>query len=191
MLRRGLNSSMFSSDGKDGSTKGQRYVTAGFEFKRSEACQAGVDEGRERAEIRTRFFLRETTPAQPANERYRRSEGRVPIGDPFDAETGAFEQRSHPWARITPDGINSLVVRALQEIESGEVQDQFAIRSQHPVRLVRGQGVVNAGMRPDIERQDYVERIGRERKLMDPGAEQVRAGVSLAAKVDGVFAVIN
>src|SRR6266576_7224069 len=80
---------------------------------------------------------------------------------------------------------------AFQKVERGKIQNQFPARSQNAMRFVRGQGVIDAGIAPDVERENDVELIGGERQLMDAGLEQTRARVSIAAEFDRAFAFVD
>ena len=74
-------------------------------------------------------------------------------------------------------------VSYISAIERGQIQNQFPARAQNAMRFVRGQGVIDAGIDPDVERENDVELIGGERQVMDAGLEKTRARVS--ALIDG------
>lgn len=78
---------------------------------------------RERPEIGARLFPVQGQPAQPAQERDGRSEGRVPVGQSFHVEFGAFQERANLRARVTAVDIHRAIVRASQEFERRQIQN--------------------------------------------------------------------
>ena len=59
------------------------------------------------------------------------------------------------------------------------------------MRFVRGERVIHAGMTPDINRQNKVERSFRERELVNVRPAEPRARVLAGGEFHGVLAFID
>jgi hypothetical protein len=130
-------------------------------------------------------------PAEPAHKGDRRRERGIPIRQPLDLEVRPSQQRLHLRSRVAPVDVGGAIVRAFQELECRQVQNQFPPGAQNAVRFIGGQSVIDPGVAPNVERQDEIERALGKRKFVHAGAREMRTRVAFRGDGDRMVAVVD
>ena len=87
--------------------------------------------------------------------------------------------------------IDGTIVRAFQKIESGEVEQEAPARPKDPMHFVRRERIIHAGVAQNVKRENEVEIIFRERKIVHVRRPERCVEVARRGQLDCVAARID